>query len=111
LHDVTWDFECGRTRLITKALPAGGEPFSYFRTSALCVSYNYVLHTPEYCTSSTGTLAPISNMESLDFCAISESESNVVPFKFVCKHIICFESHLFFLSFIVVNALKKGIFQ
>jgi hypothetical protein len=35
-----------------------------------------------------GTLAPISNIESLDFCAISESESNVFPFKFVCGHII-----------------------
>ena len=34
----------------------------------------------------TSTLAPISNIESLDFCAISESESNVVPFKFVCEH-------------------------
>jgi hypothetical protein len=32
------------------------------------------------------TLAPISNIESLDFCAISESESNVVLFKFVCEH-------------------------
>jgi hypothetical protein len=26
----------------------------------------------------------ISKIESLDFCAISESESNVFPFKFVC---------------------------
>ena len=30
-----------------------GEPFSYFRTSGLCVICNYVLHTLEYCTSST----------------------------------------------------------
>jgi hypothetical protein len=31
-------------------------------------------------------MVPISKIESLDFCAISESESNVVPFKFVCEH-------------------------
>jgi len=36
----------------SKALSAGGEPFSYFRTSGLCVICNYVLHTLEYCTSS-----------------------------------------------------------
>ena len=36
-----------------KAMSAGGEPFSYFRTSGLCVICNYVLHTLEYCTSST----------------------------------------------------------
>ena len=34
-------------------------------------------------------LAPISKIESLDFCAISESESNVVPFKFVYEHTLC----------------------
>jgi len=50
--DAASDFECGRTRSITKALSAGGEPFSYFRTSGLCVICNYVLHTLEYCTSS-----------------------------------------------------------
>ena len=33
--------------------PQAGEPFSYFRTSGLCVICNYVLHTLEYCTSST----------------------------------------------------------
>jgi hypothetical protein len=49
------------------------------------------------------TLAPISNIESLDFCAISESERNVFPFKFVCEHTILFESHLFFLSFVGVT--------
>jgi hypothetical protein len=48
---------------------------------------------------------------TLDFCAIPESESNVVPFKFVCEQTICFESHLFFLSFVGVNELKKCIFQ
>jgi hypothetical protein len=42
---------------VSKALSAGGEPKSYFRTSALCVLYNYVLHTPEYCTSSTGGIS------------------------------------------------------
>jgi hypothetical protein len=59
----------------------------------------------------TSTLAPISNIESLDFCAISESESNEIPFKFVCEHTMSFESHLFFLSFVDVTKLKKGIFQ
>ena len=34
-------------------MSTGGEPFSYFRTSGLCVICNYVLHTLEYCTSST----------------------------------------------------------
>jgi hypothetical protein len=41
------------------------------------------------------TLAPISNIESLDFCAISASESNKVPFKFDCEHNKCFESTCF----------------
>jgi hypothetical protein len=54
---------------------------------------------------------PISKIESLDFCIISESESKVVPFKFVCEHNKSFESQLFFLSFVDVNKLKKGIFQ
>jgi hypothetical protein len=48
---------CVLCRVDSKALSAGGDPFSYFRTSALCVSYNYVLHTPEYCTSSTGRIS------------------------------------------------------
>ena len=63
------------------------------------------------CPENRSALPPISKIESLDFCAISESESNVAPFKFVCKHSVCFESHLFFLSFAGIIELKKGIFK
>jgi hypothetical protein len=45
-----------------------------------------------------------SNIESLDFCAISASESNKVPFKFACDTINA-------LSRLVFYFLKKGILQ
>jgi hypothetical protein len=45
--------------------------------------------------------------ESIDFWAISESESNVVLSSLSRTHTKCFESHFFFLSF-VMSKLKKA---
>ena len=41
-------------------------------------------------------MAPISKIESLDFCAISESESNVLPFNFVYEHTLMLRVALVF---------------
>jgi hypothetical protein len=47
--------------------------------------FAHVLHQePAKMIDSPSTLAPIDEIESLDFCAILGSESNVVPFKLVC---------------------------
>ena len=51
-------------------------------------SYINLIETQFVFESSPSTLAPISNMESLDFCAISESENDVVPSSLFVTHTI-----------------------
>ena len=45
-------------------------------------------------------LAPISKSESLDFCAISESERTVVPSSLSVTHTKCFHSYVLLFSFL-----------
>ena len=78
----------------SKALSAGGEPFSYFWTSGLCVICNYVLHTLEYCTSSarrilmfrTFALPSTSKKQSLNLAgqiATAAPTNFLLPFSFL----------------------------
>ena len=57
------------------------------------------------------TLAPISNIESLDSCAISVVNLMWFPSSLFMSHTMRFESHLFLLSFVDVTKLKEGIFR